>query len=224
MSAYESIALWGDSIGKGIIYDEARGRYAIIKENCINLISQALNRPIANHARMGQTAAQALAMLREDQCVPGGLAILEFGGNDCDMPWKEISEAPAEEHLPRQTLADFRASLTALVERVRGTGMTPLLVTPPPLDAERYFAWVSRGLNAEAILRWLGDVEHIYRWQERYSAAVRDVAARTNSLLFDLRDLFLSERTVAPYLCVDGIHPNKEGHRIIAAGAIQAFA
>ena len=214
--AVQSISLWGDSIGKGVIYDEVRGRYAILKENCVNLLSKKLNCPIENHAVMGATASQGVQRMNDAFLHEGGLAVIEFGGNDCDMPWKEISEAPEQDHQPRATVEEFTRSLNTLVGRVRAAGMEAMLVTPPPLDAERYFNWVSRGLNAGAILSWLGDVQHIYRWQERYAVAVRDVAARTGCRLLDLRDAFLDVRSLSDYFCVDGIHPNARGHELLA--------
>lgn len=214
--AVQSISLWGDSIGKGVIYDEVRGRYAILKDNCVNLLSKKLNCAIENHAMMGATASQGVERMRDDLLHEGGLAVIEFGGNDCDMPWKEISAAPDKEYLPRATIEQFTASLDTLVSRVRGAGMEAMLVTPPPLDAERYFAWVSRGLDARAILSFLGDVQHIYRWQERYAVAVRDVATKTGCRLLDLRDAFLNVKSISDYFCVDGIHPNARGHELLA--------
>ena len=217
--AVRNIGLWGDSIGKGVVYDEARGRYAILKENCVNLLSSWLNRPIENHAVMGLTAEQGMERMRDDFLYEGGLAVIEFGGNDCDMPWKEISEAPEKEYRPRATIEEFMNALEKLVGRVRGAGMEAMLVAPPSLDAEKYFAWVSRGLNAEAILSFLGDVQHIARWQAGYAAAVREVAARTGSRLLDLGSAFEGVEHIGDYYCLDGIHPNAQGHKLLAREA-----
>ncbi len=219
-----NISLWGDSIGRGVIYDEARGRYAILKENCVNLLSGRLNCKIENHAVMGATAQDGMKRMKDVFLKKDGVAVLEFGGNDCDMPWKEISLSPKGEHRPKATVDEFEESLTALVHRVNDAGMRAVLVTPPPLDAEKYFAWVSRGLNADAILDFLGDVQHIYRWQERYAAAVRDVAMNTGSRLLDLRDAFLDVRRIGDYYCVDGIHPNARGHELLARTAEKKLA
>ena len=219
-----SISLWGDSIGKGVVFDEARGRYVILKENCVSLLGRLLCFPIANHAMMGCTARKAAERMTGDQLTPGGVAVLEFGGNDCDMPWREISETPEDMHLPNTTVEDFRSILTGLVERVRQGGMEPLLITPPPLIAERYFKWVTRNLNGEAVLKWLGDVQHMYRWQERYAAAVRDVAIKTGARVIDLRDAFLEAGAIGDYYCVDGIHPNEKGHRLICKAIADQLA
>lgn len=220
----QNISLWGDSIGKGVIYDEVRGRYAILKESCVNLLAGKLNCRIENHAVMGATAQDGMKRMNDAFLKKDGVAVLEFGGNDCDMPWKEISLSPRGAHRPKATVDEFEEALTALVHRVNDADMKAVLVTPPPLDAERYFAWVSRGLNADAILDFLGDVQHIYRWQERYAAAVRDVAMNTGSRLLDLRDAFLDVRCISDYYCLDGIHPNARGHELLARTAEKKLA
>lgn len=42
------------------------------------------------------------------------------------------------------------------VQEVRKQGMEAVLITPLPLHAERYFKWVTKGLNADAVLAALG--------------------------------------------------------------------
>jgi hypothetical protein len=95
------------------------------------------------------------------------------------------------------------------------------LVTPPPLDAQRFFNWVTKGLDAEAVLRYLVDVQNIYRWQERYAIAVRDVALETGCDIFDLRDVFLARMDVADLISLDGMHPNTKGHMLIAESLLR---
>ena len=112
-------------------------------------------------------------------------------------------------------LEAFGENLRAMVRRVRDGGMIPALVTPPPLVAQRYFDWVSRKLDKARILSYLGDVEHIYRWQERYALMIRRVAARENAMLLDVRDWFLSQARFTDLMCVDGIHPNARGHELL---------
>ena len=93
--------------------------------------------------------------------------------------------------------------------------MVPALVTPPPLVSSRYFDWVSRKLDKARILNYLGDVEHIYRWQERYALMIRQVARMENAMLLDVRDVFLSQSRFTDLMCVDGIHPNDRGHKLL---------
>ncbi|MDD2457757.1 MAG: SGNH/GDSL hydrolase family protein [Eubacteriales bacterium] len=215
-----SIHIWGDSIGKGVVYDESRGRYVISGLRWTTQIEDRLGIPVQNHARMGAVIRDGLRELERSQDLSGAIAVIEFGGNDCDLPWAEVAAKPDQDHPAKVPVDLFRSLLEQFIRQVRSRGARPLLVTPPPLDAARYFAWVTRQLDAEAVRHYLGDIQHIYRWQERYAIAVRDVAQKLNCELFDLRDAFLAERDVASFLCVDGIHPNERGQSLIAQAAL----
>ena len=85
-----------------------------------------------------------------------------------------------------------------------------------PDHPRRPFDFFTRnGLSGDSILRWLGDVQHIYRWHERYNAAVMRVAQECGCPLADVRDAFLAERDYGDLLCADGIHPNAKGHALM---------
>ncbi len=213
---YPEIHIWGDSIARGVIYNEQRNRYALSKERCAARLESALSCKVENHSVMGATVLDGLALFDKFAPVPGALCAIEFGGNDCDLDWKALSERPEQPYPARVPLERFSEKLTELVERVRISGMHPMLVTPLPLHSERYFHWVTRGLDADAVLYALGDVNHIYRWQERYAVAVRNVALATRCRLLAARDLFLAQPRYEALLCVDGIHPNDAGHRVVA--------
>ena len=60
----EAIRVWGDSILKGIVFDSARKRYTIIKDNALSLLSEKVVTPIQNFSRMGATAPEALKALK----------------------------------------------------------------------------------------------------------------------------------------------------------------
>ena len=216
------ISCWGDSIGKGVMYDAARGRYSIFKDNIFELLKHTLSVPVENYALMGATAPHGARRMDKAQLRPGSIAIIEYGGNDCDMPWQAISEEPDGEHNPRTPVRAFWDAMQYMIGRVRAAGATPVLVTPPPLDADRYFSWIARGRNAANILRYLGDVQRIYRWQEYYADQVREIADSTGCALLNIRDGFLAQRELPNLLCADGIHPNAEGYRLINEFGLKA--
>lgn len=209
------LSIWGDSIAKGVVFDEQRGRYAVCRDNCVSRLSRDAGVDVENFSVMGNTTEQGLRRMEGQPLKPGNLAVIEFGGNDCDLDWAAACEYPEVEQRGRVPLEAFGENLRAMVRRVRDGGMIPALVTPPPLVAQRYFDWVSRKLDKARILNYLGDVEHIYRWQERYALMIRRVAARENAMLLDVRDWFLSQARFTDLMCVDGIHPNARGHELL---------
>ena len=209
-----TVCVWGDSLGKGVIFDEGRGRYAILRENALRLLEQAAPVTVINESVMGRTAPECLAAMKKAPLIPGAYAAIEFGGNDSDMDWAAVAREPEREHMPRTPLPEYRASMRGLVRLARSGGMIPVVVTPLPLDGEKYCRWVSRGLDAEAILAYLGgDPWMMYRWQEQYAAAARDVAWQEGAALLDLRGVFLSDRQFGHFYCRDGIHLNALGQK-----------
>lgn len=214
----KSIGVWGDSLLQGVVLDEKQGRYSIIEDNCAVTIAKKIGITIRNNSRFGCTAPKGLKSLNRalESDAEFSAAIIEFGGNDCDFKWEEVAATPDSEHIPRTTLEEFSACYTDMVSALKAKNITPVLVTLPPLDAERYFDWITRGgLSREAILHWLGDVQHIYRWHERYNNAVASMARKLSCNLIDVRDAFLSVKDYQKYLCADGIHPNRDGHKLM---------
>ena len=209
------LCVWGDSIAKGVVYDEKRGRYAVCRENCIGRLVREKGIEISNYSVMGQTSENGLARMRPESMKAGGIAVIEYGGNDCDLDWKAVSENPEIRQEGKVPLEQFAANIVEMVRRALAAGMRPVLVTPPPLVARRYYEWVSRGLDAANILRYLGDVEAIFRWQEAYAEKVKKIAADLGVLLVDIRSRMLEAANLDELMCLDGIHPNEKGHALI---------
>lgn len=215
----KTIALYGDSIGRGVTWDEERGRYVYLKEGFDKLLDKGDAMRILNHSRFGALATEGLKDFEENPAEECDAVAIQYGGNDCTPDWKAAAEDPVSVHPARISLKDFEAVLTRFVQAVCAKGKIAVLVTPPPLVSERFVPWVSRGLNAQNILKYLGDVHHVYRWQEQYALMVHKVGRFTQSRLFDLRAFFLEERDLGSLYCVDGMHPNQKGHDLIARAA-----
>lgn len=218
---YSEIHVWGDSLARGVVYNEERARYVISHERCTNRLQEELGCKVENHSMMGATVLEGYARFEPSTPTPRALCVVEFGGNDCDLDWKYVSEHADEPVRAKVELDVFADALRQFVQTIRERNMTPLLATPLPLHAQRYFAWVTRGLDADAVLHALGDVNHIYRWQERYAIAVRNVARETHCRVLDLRDVFLAQRDYEHLMCLDGIHPNDAGHRLLAEATLE---
>lgn len=213
-----SVCLFGDSVSKGVVFDSVLKRYTLLRDSFVNRITKSFPVIVRNYSKFGCTVTKGMELLRrhKDELSRYDYTVLEFGGNDCDYNWKEISENPEQEHQPKTPIRLFEQQYSQLVEQVKKSGSRPVLLTLPPIDAKRYFSWISRGLNAGAILKWLNDIEHIYRWHERYNLAVCRIAQESGVPLIDISSAFLEKHNYQALLCEDGIHPNESGHRLIS--------
>ncbi len=217
MNIRKHIAVFGDSIFKGMQLDPVRKQYRIMNNIDIRGIGEANSIAINNFSKVGCTIERGFDMLKRrlGTSEPCDAVVMDYGGNDCDFLWPEISENPDKEHEPKTPLDRFSAVYTEIIETLRSRGIVPILTTLPPIDPQRFFNWNFRELNRENILRWLGEVTTIYRFQENYSRTVEKIARDTGALLVDLRGAFLSHRRIEHMLCEDGMHPNTEGQKII---------
>ncbi len=210
------ICIFGDSIGKGVILQQETSRYESVKMNLHKLFGRDdIN--IKNYSLFGCTVTKGLSMIKRHACELTGYKniFLELGGNDCDFLWKEIADNPDRDHIAKTPLAKFAEVYKEVVEEILRNGGKPILLTLPPLDPGRYFNWVSKGINRENILKWLGDVDMIYRWQEMYNVEVMLLATKLSVPIIDIRTAFLKCHNYRDYICSDGIHPNSAGYELI---------
>ena len=213
-----SLCVFGDSIMKGVIFDSIRGRYTFLKNSFANIWSASTGIIIDNYAKFGCTISTGKKLIEKHSAELSKYkyTALEFGGNDCDFDWAAISERPEDIHEAKTPIGEFEELYSDVIDTVMKAGSQPVLFSLPPLNAGRYFAWISRGLKAENILHWLGDVEHIYRWHEMYNMVVVKLAAIKRIPLVDIRKAFLESRDYLKLYCEDGIHPNEAGHAFIS--------
>lgn len=216
--SYEYI-ISGDSISKGVIFDEGKNKYVVAKDNYVSLLQQKLRGAVCNLSKFGATITKGVRVLNEKiSKQKADVVMIEYGGNDCDFEWDKIANAPYENHLPKTDLNTFERLLRETVAFVKDNKLIPVLMTLPPLNADAYFKWISKSnpLNEMNILKWLGSVTKIYWWQERYNAAIIKVAVETRTKWIDIRGAFLQQPDFTKFLCRDGIHPNEAGHKLIA--------
>lgn len=221
-----SAIVWGDSVARGVVFDEKRGRYSIAPCTAAELVSKELGIEVTNRSRMGMTTMQGMSMMEKDiaRGVHADAAVLEFGGNDCDFDWKAISESPDQTHLPKTPAEQYEQNMKHMIARVKENGMEPILVNLPPINAERYFHFLSKGgLSQSNILKWLGDTFQIYRYQEKYSMIVARIARECGCRLLDIRSAFLDLWNCPSLVCRDGIHPTAEGQVLIGKSIIASI-
>ncbi len=211
--------VFGDSLSKGIIYNPVTDKHEITTGNYIRLLTDKFNLTVKNNAKFGATIKKGLNMFdrTEKRITDHGVALLEFGGNDCDFLWNEVALDPDFDHQPNVPLVDYRESFLELIRNVQKKGLYPILISLPPLVENKYFDFFSRELNKENILKFLGgSPKQIYQLHESYNAEIPVLARQTDSLFIDLRQAFLIEKNPEKFICEDGIHPNERGYQFIA--------
>jgi len=214
------ICLFGDSISKGVIIDKALNRYATTKKSFANLVSTDADwMDIVNYSMLGCTISKGRSLITRhmsevERC---DITVLEYGGNDSDFNWAEVAASPDTEHAPKTPIEEFERSYREIIAKLKAMGKKIVMINLPPIDEHKYFNWFSRGLDGGSILKWLGGSERkIYEFHEGYNETVCRVAEDEDIPLIDIRSPFLALDSYSPYLCDDGIHPNEEGHRLIA--------
>ena len=216
---YYKFMISGDSISRGVIYDEQKGKYAVLAENYVSLLQTHLTGAVYNISKFGATITKGVTKLNQAfNKNTADVVVIEYGGNDCDFDWLKIAQNPNDMHLPKTDINTFEQLLKDTLDFLKSKKSIPVLLTLPPLNADAYFKWVSNNnpLAESNILQWLGSITKIYWWQERYNAAIIKVAQETETKWIDIRGAFLQHTDFTKLLCKDGIHPNKEGHAMIA--------
>jgi acyl-CoA thioesterase I len=216
--------LYGDSISKGIIYDEKRKKYVTLDQSFANIIKQKLKGAFYNAGKFGSTIIRGEKKLEHELIKSNpDIALIEFGGNDCDYKWQEICENPKKHHEPNTDLGMFETTLINIIDTFKKIDIVPVLMTLPPLNPDRYFKWITKNnpMNENTILSFIGNINHLYFWHEKYNFAIMDAVEKTKTICIDIRSAFLKEEDYTKFICVDGIHPNEQGHKLIANTIIE---
>lgn len=209
------IKIYGDSILKGVMFNEELNRYKLFGYRFDELNDNGIE--VENNCKMGATIEQGFEIMRDTltDCDEDTVVLLEYGGNDCNFNWSEVSNNPDGDFLPNTPAEKFMSVYYKMIEFARSKGAKVALCNLVPIEANKFMNWVSRGLSYDNILKWLGDVNRISRWQEYYSRLVEKIASITKCPILDLRTNFLAHERMPSMIGVDGIHPSSEGHMLI---------
>lgn len=221
----------GDSIIKGVLVQSEgeRSRYSLADKSIVECCAEKLGGESLNLGKMGCTIEAGERILNRylDKMSGAQYVLLEYGGNDSDYNWQEIAEAPEKEHFPRTRLEVFEQVYERVINKIKEMGAIPLVLSLPPMDAERYFAFFSQkwedGFRAN-VMRWLGgSTNTIMSGHELYNLATMRIAQRTGAQWIDVTSGLLKGHNFRAYLCDDGIHPNERGQRVIAEAVLQSL-
>lgn len=217
MMNFADICIYGDSLMKGTIPVQSRYKFTI--GEYLDRLTQRLPLKIVNRAKFGAYVSKGESMLRQDleRSNTARYTLLEYGGNDCNFDWAAISADPDGEHRPKTPLDAFLRTLEGMADALLEAGSQPVLMTLPPIDAEKYLDSICADARCDRrnILRWLGDANMIYRYHELYSSSIEKLAIRRGLPIVDVRTRFLDKHNYRSLISEDGIHPSQSGYDIM---------
>lgn len=220
----KSFAIFGDSIGRGVMYDPNNDSYET-NRGFVSMLEKRWGIRAINCTRFGQTVSKGLKMLERklESIRACDFVFLEFGGNDSDYDWKAIAADPDASYSPKTVLSEFVAIYKKLIATVREAGLTPIVLNLPPIEHNMYFDRVRHGCNGDNILKWLkGDKSEISRWHGSYSDEIKNICRESEVRMIDIRSAF-DGRDLTQLVCPDGIHPNEKGHELIYEKILTEF-
>lgn len=207
----------GDSVLLGIV--SRNNRFVACENSFVHIIEQKLSVTIENKSRLGATIKYGKAFANKSNIdeTLNKTVFLEFGGNDCDFNWEDVALTPSGFHNPNTTLDDFHSEYVALINRIQSIGGTPFLLSLPPIVPHRYLSLLSSKYNREDLLKWAeGDIDFLKHWHEIYNIEVFKIARECDVPIYDITTCFYEKKHYESFISSDGIHPNEEGHKMIA--------
>ena len=220
----------GDSIIKGVVLNiESNGKlhYALSDRNIVDQVANKTNHEAINLGKMGCTIEVGEKILDRHlgDIENAQYALLCYGGNDSDYNWRAIAQSPRGEHQPKTPISIFEKTYARIIDKVRQAGLTPIVMSMPAMDAERYYQFFTSVFSDEEkrnVSRWLKNgTDAIWAGHELYNDAIKRVAAATDAILVDVSKAFSQPDK---YLCIDGIHVNAMGQTKIAAAITKAMS
>ena len=219
------IAIFGDSVSKGVIYDPKAKRYTFGNGIDYKSIENRLNIKIENYSKMGATITYGFEKLKRylDNNPEVDSIVLEYGGNDCDFDWAKVASKRSKDYQAKTPIDVYKKTLVEMIMLIKSKSIEPILLTLPSIHAKRYYNWIAKsGINMKNVLYFLGDVEHIYRFHELYNTTIIEVANMFNLKYVDIRKVSLNTN-YREMICLDGIHPTIKAEKLIVEYIINHF-
>ncbi len=137
-----------------------------------------------------------------------------FGINDAAVDiWKGATT-------PRVSLSAYRENLTYFVETLKARGARPILLTPNRLE------WTPKLRDLYGKPPYNPESDDGFNvLLDTYADVVREIAKDEHVPLVDVQRVFEQHKQREPGqpLLLDGMHPNEQGHRLIADAVLKVL-
>lgn len=198
----KGVILFGDSVFFGIGASHWN-------KGCARILKKRLKgTPVFVKARNFDSTREGKIKLETEVSTKGGFShiVIFFGNNDCRL---------VAVNTPRVDLDEFKSNLKYMIKTVRGVNLQVILSNLQPIDSKLFYRTLP---DQKAFIRM---EETPYLWHKRYSEACREVAMQEGVCLVDIHSVLKEQKE--KILASDGLHPNDEGHMIIADKIFEAL-
>ena len=104
-----------------------------------------------------------------------------------------------------------------MVRLCRANGITPLLMTMPPLVSDRWYSHICESYGEVKVREFVkGDTNALYQNHEMYNMRIVRYCVENGVQFVDMRQRLLESGRFRQMMCADGIHPTQEGYRFMA--------
>lgn len=213
---------FGDSITRGVSLQGTRLR--IVKETFPKLLQQQFEDIDMMNKGVFNDNSRCLLERFDKHIVAENpnIVLIEIGGNDCVFNWQEVASRPMDDHVATVPLPQFIDNVKTICEKVRMLGAQPILLALPPLDAARYYTYLTN-LFGHAISHWICRTGGISEWHARYNEALIQLSNNCHIPMIDTRTPFYAH-PIDEVICDDGIHPTAKGYALMAETIANALA
>jgi isoamyl acetate esterase len=208
------IICFGDSITRGVSF--VKGRLRIIKENyptfLQNFFTNDSDVDVINKGVFNDNSNLLIKRLEKDVLMEHpDIVIICIGGNDCNFQWGDVALKPEDEHIPIVPLQNYIDNVKEIVERVKNSGIKPLLLTLPPLDPARYYRSIASQYG-KSISHWISYVGGIEHWHGLYNRSLSLLIEQLDVLSIDVRTALKKAGDLKDLISDDGIHLTPKGY------------
>lgn len=223
------IVCFGDSLTRGVTFKN--DRFKILKTNYPTTLQELLDNNdqvlsgneahVLNKGVFNDNSNSLLSRLEKDVLAEEpAFVIIGIGGNDCNFLWEEVADHPDDTHQAIVPLDRYRKNIESILTNVKQHGITPIVLTLPPLDPVRYYENIIQRFSSR-VSNWICKAGGIDHWHGQYNRSVSEVAAELDVLKIDVRSALKQAGDLVNLISADGIHLTAEGYKVLGTEIYQ---
>lgn len=215
----KTVYIFGDSLLRGVMPDE-QGLYHSTNSIGYDELEDRYQLCIKNYAMPTFTVKQGWAWMQKhmeaSETYPD-LAILEFGGNDCDYRWSEMRDSCRRlTEIHRTPIDEFVRVYTDMTEYLADRGIETAVTLCPQFPVEVYLQHlIESGIPEQLVKAYVETPDMLIRDYKAYKREIVKLAEEKQLSVIDIEKTFAFLPDLEDYYSADGLHPNVKGYRLI---------